>query len=81
MKRKVNPAKSAKVKNARGWSLEEITEGGVLLDMRENPNYPDQYLEIYYFQGDVWVVVVAEGNPERLITAYRSRKLRKVYLP
>ena len=76
--KKTNPAKSAKVKEARGYAPEEIAVLGKLLDVLRNPNYPNQELEIYWFENYVWVVITGT-NPSRFITAYKSRKLKKRY--
>ena len=78
MKRKASPKKSLKVKSERGFSPEEIAENGELLDVKEHPVLKDQYFEVYFFNNYVWVVV-SGINPERLITAYKSRKLKKEY--
>ena len=65
--------KSARVKAARGHSPEEVAALGELLDVLENPKYPGQELEIYYFDNYVWVVVTGT-HPDRFITAYKSRR-------
>lgn len=76
--RKAHPRKSAKVKSQRGFSPEEIVIGGELLGVRENPNYPDQQLEVYWFDEYLWVVPV-DKTTGRLITAFKSRKFKKEY--
>jgi hypothetical protein len=78
MSRIVNKKKNDLIKEHRGASFEEIVSEGVLLDVKINKNYPNQEFEIYYFQKYVWVVVVGK-NPDRFITAYKSRKLKKEY--
>lgn len=78
MSRIINKKKSDLIKLNRGASFEEIVSGGILLDVRKNENYPDQEYEIYFFEKYVWVVVVGK-KPDRFITAYKSRKLKKEY--
>ena len=73
-----NPRKSAKVKASRGYSPEEVATHGELLEVLENAKYAGQELEIYFFEKYVWVVVTGK-NPDRFITAYKSRKLKKRY--
>lgn len=76
--KKVNSLKNAKLKIERGFSVEDIVEGGILLDILENPNYENQFYYIYAFQNYAWVVVVGQ-NPDRYITHYKSRKAKKRY--
>ncbi|MCB0411018.1 MAG: DUF4258 domain-containing protein, partial [Bdellovibrionales bacterium] len=76
--KRVNPRKNKKLKEERGASFEDIVENGKLLDVRNNPRYPDQYLLIYAFENYAWVVVAGE-NPDRFITLYRSRKFKKEF--
>ncbi|MBI4405447.1 MAG: hypothetical protein HY537_14885 [Deltaproteobacteria bacterium] len=78
MIRHANPKKSAKVKSIRGHSPEDVATYGELLDVLKNQKYAGQELEIYWFENYVWVVVVGK-NPDRFITAYKSRKLKKRY--
>lgn len=78
MSRIINKKKNDMIKEKRGASFEEIVSMGVLLDVKINKNYPDQEFEIYSFQDYAWVVVVGK-NPNRFITAYKSRKLKKEY--
>ncbi len=70
--------KSKRIRELRGYLIEEVVSEGVLLDVRENPKYPDQYVEIYYFRDYVWAVIPGV-NPERYITMFLSRKLKKEY--
>ncbi len=74
----INKKKNDLIKLHRGASFEEIVIGGVLLDVRKNDKYPNQEYEIYLFENYVWVLVVGK-NPNRFITAYKSRKLKKEY--
>lgn len=76
--KRINSSKSRKIQETRGASFEDVVTEGVLLDTRDNPNYSDQYLEIYHFQDYVWVVIVG-SNPERYITMFKSRKLKKEF--
>lgn len=78
MMKRVNPRKNKKLKEERGASFEDVVENGNLLDVRDNPRYPGQYLLIYAYQDYAWVVVVGE-NPDRFITLYRSRKFKKEF--
>jgi hypothetical protein len=78
VKRTAKSHKSAKVKAERGHSPEEIVTEGELLDAKPNPRYPGQRLEIYLFDGYVWVVPVVIET-EELKTAFKSRKLKKEY--
>jgi hypothetical protein len=74
----VNKKKNDLIKDLRGASFEEIVSEGVLLDVRINKNYQSQEFEIYFYQNYVWVIVVGK-DPNRFITAYKSRKLKKEY--
>lgn len=76
--KRINPDKNSKILRERGHSIEEVVTEGVLLDVRQNPAYPNQFVEIYLFKDYVWAVVTAD-NPERYITMYKSRKLKKEY--
>ncbi len=51
--KRVNRRKNEKLKKERGASFEDIVESGKLLDVRENPRYPDQYLLIYAYENYV----------------------------
>lgn len=77
-KRKSNPIKAEIVKAKRGYTPDEIVDGGERLDVRQSPKNADQLFEIYLFENYVWVVVTGK-NPPRLITAYKSRKFKKEY--
>ena len=75
--------KSAKLKEERGASFEElreeILEGG-LLGSEENPSKEGQFLLIVRLESEVWAVVAERrGERIRLVTAYPSRKWRKKY--
>ena len=74
--RKSHPRKSAKVKATRGYSPEEIVAEGVLIRVLENKNYPGQAIEHYWFRDYGWAVAV-EKKSDRLITAYRDRKIKR----
>ncbi|WP_347359031.1 toxin [Bdellovibrio sp.] len=76
--KRINADKNRKIQRERGHSIEEVVTEGVLLDVRANPKYPKQFVEIYFFKDYVWAVVTAE-DPERYITMYKSRKLKKEY--
>lgn len=76
--KKINPKKNQKLKKERGYAVDEIIDGGVLLDILENPNYENQFYYIYGFDNYAWVVVVGQ-NPDRYITHYKSRKAKKRY--
>ncbi|WP_374001737.1 toxin [Bdellovibrio bacteriovorus] len=76
--KRINADKNRKIQRERGHSIEEVVTGGVLLDVRANPKYPKQFVEIYFLKDYVWAVVTAE-DPERYITMYKSRKLKKEY--
>jgi hypothetical protein len=78
MSRRVNPRKDQKNKLARGFSVLEIVEGGILLGTLKNSSYSDQFLKIYKFNNYAWVVVISE-NPPRYVTHYPSRKFKKKY--
>jgi len=74
----LNPRKNKRLKEERGAGFEELVESGTLLDVRDNPRYPEQYLLIYAFKNYAWVIVVGE-NPDRFITLYKSRKFKKEF--
>ena len=76
--RKINPKKNKRLKETRGATFEDVVEVGKLLAIRENPNYPNQFLMIYFYKDYAWVVVVGE-NPDRFITLYKSRKFKKEF--
>ena len=78
MDRRTNPRKRAKLKSERGHTPEEIATFGKLIEVLENPRYPNQELEVYLFENYVWVVVTGI-NPDRFVTAYKSRKFNKRY--
>jgi hypothetical protein len=76
--RKINPIKNQKIKAERGASFEEVVTDGVLLDVRQNPKYPDQFIEVYFFDNYVWAVITGE-DPSRFITMYKCKKLKKEF--
>lgn len=76
--KKINSKKNQKLKQERGYAVDEIVNGGVLVDVLENPNYENQFYYIYSFDNYAWVVVVGK-NPDRYITHYKSRKAKKRY--
>jgi hypothetical protein len=76
--KRINPRKDKKLKEERGAGFEEVAGNGRLLDVRDNPRYPDQYLLIYSYENYVWVVVVGE-NPDRFITLYKSGKFKREF--
>lgn len=77
-KRTSHPKKSAKVKAERGFTPEEVVTGGEWLGYQESAKYPGQRLEHYWFDNYAWEVPVDKAT-ERLITAYKSRKVKKEY--
>ena len=74
--RKSNPRKDALVKEQRGFSPQEIVDGGVFVDELDHKTNTKQKIEVYIFQNYTWAVIV-EGD--RLVTAYKSRKLKKEF--
>ena len=74
----LNARKNENLKKERGASFEEIVENGKLLDVKENPRYPGQFISIYAFDNYAWVVVTGE-DPDRFITLYKSRKFKKEF--
>lgn len=76
--RKINPIKNQKIKAERGASFEEVVTEGLLLDVRQNSKYPDQFVEVYLFDDYVWAVITGE-DPSRYITMYKSKKLKKEF--
>ena len=76
--KRMNFFKSHKILKERGTAIEEVVIEGQLLDVRENPKYPEQYVEIYFYKEYVWAVITGI-NPERYITMYKSRKLKKEF--
>lgn len=76
--KRINSTKSNRIQCIRWYLIEEVVSEGILLDVRENPKYPEQYVEVYYFKEYVWAVITGV-NPDRYITMYRSRKLKKEY--
>jgi hypothetical protein len=76
--KRINQRKNEKLKKERGASFENIVENGKLLDVRENPRYPGQYILIYAYENYAWVVIAGE-NPDRFITLYKSRKFKKEF--
>lgn len=77
-RRKTHPDKREKVKTERGFSPEEVVEGGELLGSRLSEKYPTQRVEHYWFDNYVWEVPM-DIETERLITAYKCRKAKKEY--
>ena len=87
MKFEWDSKKSNYLKEKRGISFEEIIElinSKNLLTVRNHPNpekYPGQKIFIINIEGYVWVVPFERrGDKLRLVTAYPSRKLSKIYL-
>ncbi len=87
MKFEWDPKKSRYLKEERGISFEEIVElitSKSLLTVRNHPNpekYPGQKVFIVNIDGYAWAVPFERrGDKLRLITAYPSRKLTKIYL-
>ena len=75
-KRKAHASKSNLIKKERGFSPEEVATDGLLVDRFANPNYAGQTIEVYRFNNYVWAVVVEE---DRLVSAWPSRKLKRIY--
>ncbi len=76
--KEINQKKNKKLKEERGFSVEEIVTSGTLIDVIKNTNYKDQLYYIYSFENYAWVVVVGQ-KPDRYITHYKSRKAKKRY--
>ena len=80
-------AKSQRVQAERGCSFEELVEEITsfgLLDILENPRYPNQYQYIVKLKTEIWVVIVEERKRKdkdffRIVTAWPDRKMRKIY--
>lgn len=77
--------KSRIIKQKHGKSLEEIlnyiASGNVIAFMKHfnQEKYPNQRIIIVNIEGYPWVVPCEiRGNKLRLITAYRSRKFKKL---
>lgn len=66
------------MKFERGFSPEEVITGGELLGVKENENYPDQEIEIYWFDNYAWEVPV-DRVTRRPITAWKSHKAKKEF--
>jgi len=82
-----NPKKDEFLKKKRGISFKEISKlitSENLIAVRKHPNpqkYPNQKIFIVNISGYAWVIPFERrGNKLRLITAYPSRKLTKIYL-
>jgi len=76
--------KNELVKTERKVSFKELAEAmdgeGGLLDILENPSYPNQWRYIVRLEKSVWVVVIEEkGRVLRIVTAWPDRKMRKIY--
>lgn len=87
MKFEWDPKKNGRLKEKRGISFEEIVELITLkslLAVINHPNsekYPGQRIFIVNIDGYAWAVPFEmRGDRVRLITAYPSRKLTKIYL-
>lgn len=76
--KKVNRVKNEKIQAERGASIEEVLLHGRLLDVRTNTKYPGQFVEIYFYREYVWAVITGT-KPDRYITMYKSRKLKKEF--
>ena len=72
------------LKQERGISFEEISlhiERGDVLDIVDNPNYPDQKIYILCIRDYAWMIPFTQSYTEVfLITAYPSRKATRIYL-
>lgn len=82
-----DPKKSKLIKEKRGVSFEEIVKlitAENLLAVIDHPNqekYPEQKIFVINIGGYAWAVPFEKGGDKlRLITAYPSRKLTKIYL-
>jgi hypothetical protein len=71
--------KSAWLKQTRGLSFEEITQGR-LIKVRQNPNRADQQIILYELEGYIWVVPFVEAEGVWFLkTAYPNRKYTRDY--
>jgi len=82
-----DPKKSKLIKEERGISFEEIaklitSKNPLAVINHPNPEkYPGQKIFIVNIEGYAWgVPFERRGDKLRLITAYPSRKLTKIYL-
>jgi hypothetical protein len=76
--KKINPSKNRKISAQRGATIEEVVTRGRYLDVRKHPKYENQWVEIYYYQAYFWAVITGV-EPDRYITMYKSRKLKKEF--
>ena len=71
--------KSARLKQARGVSFEEILNANKVGRL-EHANRPGQSLYLYEYHGYIWVVPYVETEFEIFLkTLYPSRKYTKLY--
>ena len=77
-------SKNEWLKQERGISFEEITfhiARRDILDIVDNPNYPDQKMYILCIREYAWIVPFIQSYSEiLLITAYPNRKATRIYL-
>ena len=75
--------KNIKIKEKRGISFEEILiyiEEGKVIDILDNPNYPNQKLMLIDINAYIYVVPFVENKEEIFLkTIYPSRKYTKSY--
>ena len=74
-----NELKNSRLKRTRGMSFEELMQAN-LVNTREHPTRPGQYLMLFERKGYIWAVpYVEDGDGLFLKTLYRSRKYTKLY--
>ena len=75
-----NSVKSARLKQIRGVSFEELLERGRFLEERRHPSRVLQDIALFEYRGYVWVVpYVAHGGERFLKTLYPSRKYTRLF--
>lgn len=80
MKLNWNTEKDEILKRTRGISFSEIMEFGEILDVVENPNYPNQKRFIICYESYIYSVPFVENSDEIFLkTIIPSRKLMKKY--
>ncbi len=72
------------LKRERSISFEEVVshiEGGDVLDITPNPNYPNQNMYVIRMRNYVWIApFIQEDSHIFLKTVYPSRKATRIYL-
>ena len=81
MKLNWNKEKDGLLKKTRGLSFSEIMEFGEILEVLNNPNYPNQKRFVMFFKNYIYSIPFVENADGIFLkTIIPSRKLTKKYM-